>query len=539
MASRKLIRDLLITKQPLFLQRRVGARLGFMPANGFHRQFSVFSDLSKKIRGEAESNPEFQRTVKELKEKAQELNGVKEDLKVRTKEKTEQLYKQVDGVWTEAQSVAKMVSSSVKDKFSAATEEVKESFKLGKEEESAGTGTSKEENQQRSGTTEGVQNTLFEKFKSSMSSPLDLARKGLDIVKDELRGGSSRKKHLEYTPPPPFTGVRSTRTDLVLTPTKQSKLQQKWDSLREKMQAHPAFKRLSGMSEPVVNKTQEIAEDVVERWETSDNPIVHKIQDLNEAVFNETDCGSTYKEIRRRDPSFSLPDFAAEVHEAIRPVLSAYSKGDAEALNKYCSTEVIERCTAERAALKSHGLFFDHKILHISEVEVEETKMMGNTPIIIVRFQTQEIFCVRDKNGKIKEGGQDTIHSVYYKWAMQQVEAGEESMYPIWRLRDVHKLVMSCLRIKLFPVKRVWKSLTTKFHKLRRSKTKLQTRGCLFKKKRKSVVYVHKLFREPIWIPAKQWKPEKELVPEKGIDERAQEFINRMKAEMIAAARSS
>uniref|UniRef100_M4F6G4 Tim44-like domain-containing protein n=1 Tax=Brassica campestris TaxID=3711 RepID=M4F6G4_BRACM len=406
MASRKLIRDLLITKQPLFLQlarqRRVGTRLGFMPANGFQRrQFSVFSDLTKKIRGEAESNPEFQRTVKEIKEKAQELNGVKEDLKVR--------------------ALAVQVSSSVKDKFSAATEEVKESFKLGKEE-SAGTGTSTEEDhqqQQQTGTTEGVQNTLFEKFKSSMSSPLDLARKGLDIVKDELRGGSSRKKHLEYTPPPPFTGVRSTRTDLVVTPTKQSKLQQKWESLREKMQAHPAFKRLSGMSEPVVNKSQEIAEDVVERWETSDNPIVHKIQDLNEAVFNETDSGSTYKEIRRRDPSFSLPDFAAEVHEAIRPVLSAYSKGDAEALNKYCSTEVIERCTAERAALKSHGLFFDHKILHISEVEVEETKMMGTTPIIIVR---------------------DTIHSVYYKWAMQQVEAGEESMYPIWRLRDVHKL---------------------------------------------------------------------------------------------------
>lgn len=64
----------------------------------------------------------------------------------------------------------------------------------------------------------------------------------------------------------------------------------------------------------------------MERWETSDNPIVHKIQEyalittplwtlplkmnlliyvfgsLNEAVFNETDSGSTYKEIRRRDP---------------------------------------------------------------------------------------------------------------------------------------------------------------------------------------------------------------------------------------------
>ncbi|KAJ0265508.1 Mitochondrial import inner membrane translocase subunit TIM44-1 [Hirschfeldia incana] len=437
MASRKLIRDLFIGKQSLFFQlarqrRVVGGRLGFLPANGSRRQFSVFTDLSSKIRGEAQSNPEFQRTVKEL-------NGVKEELKVRTKETAEQLYKQVDSVWSEAESIAKMVSSSVKDKFSAAAEEVKESFKLGTEE-LLGVGTSKEENHQKqSGATEGVQHTLFEQIKSSMSSPLEIARKGIDIVKDELRGGKSIKKHLEYTPPPPFTGVRSTRTDLVVTPTKQSKLQTKWESLREQMQAHPAFKSLRGMTEPVVNKSQEIAEDVVERWETSDNPIVHKIQDLNESLFDETDCGSTYAEIRRRDPLFSLPDFAVEVREVIRPVLSAYSKGDAEALNKYCSTEVIEKSTAERAAFKGHDLFFDHKILHISDVEVEETKMMGTTPIIIVRFQTQEIFCVRDKNGKIK-GGQDTIHSVYYKWAMQQVEAGEESMYPIWRLRDVQKL---------------------------------------------------------------------------------------------------
>jgi import inner membrane translocase subunit TIM44 len=68
------------------------------------------------------------------------------------------------------------------------------------------------------------------------------------------------------------------------------------------MQGYPVFKRLSGMSEPVVNKSQEIAEDVREKWETSDNPIVHKIQDMNERIFEETGSASTYKEIRRRDP---------------------------------------------------------------------------------------------------------------------------------------------------------------------------------------------------------------------------------------------
>ncbi|KAG7573782.1 Tim44-like domain [Arabidopsis suecica] len=376
------------------------------------------------------------------------------DLKNRTKQTTEQLYKQGHGVWTEAESVAKKVSSSVKDKFSAATEEVKESFKLGKEENaesasSSGTGTTEgEKQQQQSGTTE-EQDTFFGKFKSSISSPkiseafhkpLDFAKKGLDIVKEELRGNPSKKKHLEYTPPPPFTGERSTRTEIVITPTKQSKWQKKWESLREKMQGYPVFKRLSGMSEPVVNKSQEIAEDVMEKWETSDNPIVHKIQDMNEKIFEETGSASTYKEIRRRDPSFSLPDFAVEIQEAIRPVLNAYSKGDAETLKKYCSKELIERCTAEHRAFQSHGYFFDHKLLHVSEVEVKETKMMGTSPVIIVRFQTQEIFCVRDQNGNIKEGGQDTIHTVYYDWAMQQVEAaelGEDAIYPIWRLREM------------------------------------------------------------------------------------------------------
>jgi import inner membrane translocase subunit TIM44 len=319
------------------------------------------------------------------------------------------LYKQGQGVWTEAESVAKKVSSSVKDKFSAATEEVllefftfvvvvlsvvncgivflltwlcifcgqvKESFKLGKEESaesasSSGTGTTEgEKQQQQSGSTE-EQDTFFGKFKSSISSPklseafhkpLDFAKKGLDIVKDELRGNPSKRKHLEYTPPPPFTGERSTRTEMVIMPTKQSKWQKKWESLREKMQGYPVFKRLSGMSEPVVNKSQEIAEDVREKWETSDNPIVHKIQDMNERIFEETGSASTYKEIRRRDPSFSLPDFVSEIQEAIRPVLNAYSKGDAKTLKKYCSKELIERCTAEHRAFTSQGYFFDHKV---------------------------------------------------------------------------------------------------------------------------------------------------------------------------------
>ncbi|GMI85746.1 translocase inner membrane subunit 44-2 [Hibiscus trionum] len=475
MASRKLVRDFFIARHPLTQrlssQQGSNVRLRLLSGNGYssNRQFSVFKEFSKKIKGEASRNSEFQQSVEQLKGKAEEL-------KVRTKQTTEQLYKQVDGAWTEAEATAKKVSVNMKEKISAAKEEVKESFGIGKEESSQSTSTSaqhgadvnnegkassKEENSQQSGSGDTAE-TVFGKIKSRISSPkvslafqtlkeakvVDLAKKGYDIFKDELSGNPSKRKHLEYTAPPSSTGERSTRTDIVVLPSKQSRWSKKWEALKEKMQGHPLFKRVSGISEPVVTKGQEIAEDVRERWETSDNPIVHKIQDINESIFQETDAAASYKEIRRRDPSFSLPEFVAEVQEAIRPVLDAYIKGDVETLKKYCSPEVIDRCKAEHTAYQSHGTFFDNKILHISDVEVRETKMMGTSPIIIVAFQTQQIHCVRDREGKITEGGKDTIHTVYYAWAMQQVdveELGEGALYPIWKLREMQQIGVQAL----------------------------------------------------------------------------------------------
>ncbi|CAI0554472.1 unnamed protein product [Linum tenue] len=451
MAARKLVRDLLLARQPLLVQRKPAeglyttSRLLVDSRWSGYRRFGVFNNVKEEVN----RNPELQKSVKELKEKAGELKGVKDDLRVRTKQTTEKLYKHVDGVWTEAEATAKKVSSSVKEKISAATDEVKGAFKMGKQESAESTGTSSKDGPDtkenttgetggetnKGSETKGSAETLFGKFKSRIpafssafqklkeAKVTEIMKKGYDIVKDELNGNPNARKHLEFTP---FKGEISTKTDVVpMSSPKQSRLNEKWQAFRKKMQGNPVFKRFSGISEPVVTKSQELAEDMRERWETSDNPIVHKIQE-----------------------SFSLPDFVSEVQDAIRPVLTAYMKGDTEALKKYCSPEVIARCEGERKAFTSNGIFFDNRLLHVSEVEVRETKMMGTSPIIIVAFQTQQIHCIRDRNGEITEGGQDTIHTVYYAWAMQQVEPqelGEGAIYPIWRLREMHQLGVQAL----------------------------------------------------------------------------------------------
>ncbi|XP_059302407.1 mitochondrial import inner membrane translocase subunit TIM44-2 [Lycium ferocissimum] len=507
MTSRKIARDLFISKQPIFrrilapqqvVSGRVATNLRLIGADRHLgiRHFGVFNEFSKKIKGEVDSNQEFQQSVKVLKEKAEELKGVKdkvlkekaeelkgvkEDLKTRTKQTTEQLYKHVDGVWTEAEATAKKVYANVEETISATKEEVRGSFRMGKEEapgssshsDTSGSNTkessesasakTQQEQQQQSSSSDNAE-TVFSKFKSAASSlswkvspafqkikeakPVDLAKRGYGIILEELKGTPGKRKRLERSAPTSSNFERSTRTDVAVLPSKQSKWNKKWEAFKDKMQGHPVFKRFTGMSEPVATKSQEIAEDIRERWETSDHPIVHKIQDINETVFGESSAALSFKEIRLRDPSFSLPEFVAEVQEVIRPVLNAFFKGDMEVLKKYCSKEVIERCKAEHQAFDSQGIIFDNKILHISEIEVRETKMMGDSPIIILAFQTQQVYCIRDKLGSIKEGGKDTIHTVYYAWAMQLVEAeelGEGAIYPIWKLREMQQLGVAAL----------------------------------------------------------------------------------------------
>ncbi|XP_004289941.1 PREDICTED: mitochondrial import inner membrane translocase subunit TIM44-2 [Fragaria vesca subsp. vesca] len=481
MAGRKLVRDLFLHRQSLVLrsqQQASGTNIRLLSANGYsgNRRFSVFNEFSKQVKEETNKNPHFKKTVKELKKQVEELKGVKEDLKVRTKQTTEQLYKQVDGAWTEAEATAKKVSANVKEKFSAATEEVKESFGIGKEqasgpsrasadhvadEKGGSKASSTEDKHQHSGASDTAE-TLFGKFRSKVSSSnvssvlnrfkeakfVDMAKRGYEIVKDELNGSQSRKKHLGFDPSSIPRVERSATSDIAIVPTKQSPWSKKWEAFKMKMQGNPLFKHISGISEPVKIKGEEIIDDMKERWENSDSPIVHKIQDINESIFQETNAAASIKEIHARDPSFSLPDFVEEVQNAVKPVLNAYMKGDIETLKKYCANEVIERCKAERQAYQSHDIFFDNKILHISDVQVVETKLIGESPVIIVRFQTQQIYCVRDKNGAITDGSQDTIQTVIYGWAMQPwdpEELPEGALFPIWRVREIQQFRMLSL----------------------------------------------------------------------------------------------
>ena len=195
-----------------------------------------------------------------------------------------------------------------------------------------------------------------------------------------------------------------------------------------------------------VKKLKNVQEDLRERWETSDSPMVHRIQDASESFFGETDQAEAIKLIRQMDVGFNTSDFLSEVKSTVPDVIKSYLLGDVEALKKMenISPEIIERMDGQINAWKSLGHVVDARLLHVSELELVEIRVLDNAPTVVLQFACQQVNCVRDaKTKEIVEGANDDIQSVHYLWAMQlsdvefETEDGRKFSKPTWQLREM------------------------------------------------------------------------------------------------------
>ena len=212
---------------------------------------------------------------------------------------------------------------------------------------------------------------------------------------------------------------------------------------RERVQASTLFRQLGALrNHKVFDSVSDFADGMREKWETSDSPLVHRLQDWQDTVTQETEAGKAYREVRQRDPGFNLPDFLQQVQRDVPVVMNAYLEGDLETLKKHVSSEMAERMGGQIAALQAQGQQMDRNILDVGEVELVEAKVFDGSPMIIVRFTMQQINCVRDKYGNVTEGAADDIQSVYYIWALHQEAHGSfvkggEYLPPRWTLREM------------------------------------------------------------------------------------------------------
>lgn len=231
----------------------------------------------------------------------------------------------------------------------------------------------------------------------------------------------------------------SDSTDIMKVNQPETAWQKRWGAFKEQAGANPFFQKLHGVKDSsVFVRAREMADDLKDRWETSDNPLVHRIQDFSDSVFGETETAQAVRIIRSRDPDFDSVRFLGTLKKDIPMVLRCYLEGNVEPLKVYCSPEMIERMSGQARVWAAEGAVVDPNILDVADVEMVEVKLFNGEPLVIVQFVAQQINCVRDKFGNVLEGAPDDIQSVYYLWALQQSgEVPETGGAPRWYLREM------------------------------------------------------------------------------------------------------
>lgn len=220
-------------------------------------------------------------------------------------------------------------------------------------------------------------------------------------------------------PDTPYDGP----TALAAVKVPESKMNKVLSDLYEKFGHHPLFAKLRRVDikdTPIFKKGAELADDIRDKYETSDHPAVHKVEDVKAKLFGMSETATAMAIIRSRDPRFDMTTLLDGVRFDSPRVVKAFLTHDLPTLRKHCGPELMERLEGIFKHFEAQGLYEDPTILFTGEPELVELKMVEEEPLVVVQFACQQLKCTRDKFGNVMDGSPNSIQKVFYFWGLQQ-----------------------------------------------------------------------------------------------------------------------
>ncbi|KAG6948796.1 hypothetical protein JG688_00014947 [Phytophthora aleatoria] len=449
------------------------------------RAMGFFSDLKNHLKNEMEKNEELKKSFDELE---------------KTKEQFKNVEKAAKEKMSEMSSMTEEAAKSFQEHASQASEKIKESYEETAKAAAAAKvekGDTKAEDTTDASAAEGAKKDEAKTEGGEKSEPTDETVEGARVfVKNFFAGIAAQKNKLIH--PSKFPNLRdewkeaaqelfgkrekqtvdealaSVRTPSMQKPKKSEgedeepteytgtsalvavkEEESAWQRVSARFRDAPiiqgildaakqaakteAGKKVQQTTKQVKDKISDAQEEVLEVWETSQNPWVYRLSSIYDGLFGETPMGVAIKEIRRAEPDFILEEWKENIEEIVLPgVLEAFLRGNSRDLKKWFGEAAYSRVNIAIRERKSEGLVMDPHVLSIDNVEViEATAEDKQAPIILMRFQAQQINCIRNREGEVVEGSEDEVLAYYYIFAFQR-DYDEEQETLRWRIVDLH-----------------------------------------------------------------------------------------------------
>lgn len=153
------------------------------------------------------------------------------------------------------------------------------------------------------------------------------------------------------------------------------------------------------------------------RWKEYDRPGTTLVRDFN-AMAN-------------IDPSFDPGKFLEGAKTAYEMTVTAFASGDRKTLQSLLSPEVFEGFVEAITSREGRGESVETTFIGLDKAEFVDTGLKGATAQLTIRFISQLITVTRDKDGKVVEGDEKTIHEVTDIWTFSRDLTSSD---PNWKL---------------------------------------------------------------------------------------------------------
>jgi predicted lipid-binding transport protein (Tim44 family) len=149
------------------------------------------------------------------------------------------------------------------------------------------------------------------------------------------------------------------------------------------------------------------------------------------AALSEGDVKQGLMSIREADPQFDLKEFLSGARLAFEMIVDAYAAGDKTVLRPLLADQVFRgfaRAIDERVAIEQS---LDTQLLAVGKPEVIEADLVDGMARLTLRFESEQVNVVRDRDGKVVEGDPQTAENVVDLWTF---ERDTQSGDPNWML---------------------------------------------------------------------------------------------------------
>lgn len=168
--------------------------------------------------------------------------------------------------------------------------------------------------------------------------------------------------------------------------------------------------------------------------------ISNSIADRMSSLFAETEVAQAFREIQKRDPTFSQDAFMKFAsHHLIPEILDALLTADLPTLRTWCSEAMYNVLKANFQVQLRKGHRMEGRVLDMRGLELVTAKLLDETPVLVLSFHTQQVSLIKGPGGEIVEGAQDKIENVMYVMALAREEQNTitKSLSEGWKLVEL------------------------------------------------------------------------------------------------------